>query len=160
MRAHPQRGRADSYRPMPRGRRVAVYAVSIALWVSGLLWLVLEQFFARQEQFGRTPHPLEAPLLLIHGIVAIVAAYVLGWVSARHALHWWAGGMRRWSGAVFSTLIVVLGLSGFALFFVSSDQWQRYARLAHEIIGIPIVFFAIQHWLFGRLRHAPIGSRI
>jgi hypothetical protein len=151
---------ANPYRPMPRGQRLSVYVVSSVLWVSGVLWLILAQFFARHEQFGRTPHPLEAPLLLIHGTVAIFAVYILGWVSARHALHWWVGGVRRWSGAAFAALVVVLSVSGFALFFVSSDQWQHYTRLTHEVIGIPIVVFAVQHWLFGRLRHAPIGSRI
>jgi hypothetical protein len=144
---------------MSRRHRLAVYVVSTALWASGLLWLILDEFFTHPEQFGRTPHPLQSPLLLIHGVVAIISAYVLGWISARHVLQWWAGGLRRWSGGAFSVLVVVLSVSGFALFFISSDSWQRLAKLTHEAIGTVIVLFAVQHWFFGRRAHsAPAAS--
>jgi hypothetical protein len=135
---------------MPQRQRLAVYVVSTTLWASGLLWLILDEFFSRQEQFGRTPHPLESPLLLIHGVVAIISAYVLGWISARHVLQWWSGGLRRWRGGAFTLLVVVLSLSGFALFFISSDAWQRLSKLTHEAVGTVIVLFAVQHWFFGR----------
>ncbi len=135
---------------MPRRQRLAVYLVSTLLWATGIGWLVLDQFFARQEQFGRTPHPLESPLLLAHGILAIASAYLLGWVSARHVLLWWTAGLRRVSGAVFAALMALLGLTGFALFFLSSDRWQRFAQLTHEALGLSIVLFALQHWLFAR----------
>jgi hypothetical protein len=135
---------------MPRRQRAAVYVVSTLLWASGLLWLILDEFFSRQEQFGRTPHPLESPLLLIHGIVAIIGAYVLGWISARHVLMWWSAGLRRVSGVTFATLVAILSLTGFALFFLSSDEWQRFAKITHEALGAVIVIFALQHWLFGR----------
>jgi hypothetical protein len=159
MHRHPHYPHAHPRRRMPRRQRLAVYTVCTILWASGLLWLILDEFFAHPEQFGRTPHPLEAPLLLIHGIVAIVSAYVLGWISARHVLQWWSGGLRRWSGAAFSTLVVILSLSGFALFFISSDEWQRFAKLIHEAIGTVIVLFAIQHWFFGRRAHVPPEER-
>lgn len=126
------------------------YWVGGILWVSGFLWLVLDLFFARQEQFGRTPHPLAAPVLLIHGVVAIGSAYALGWMSARHVLQWWTAGLRRWSGALFAALTLVLSVSGFGLFFVSSDQWQRFLKLTHEALGVAIVFFALQHWFVRR----------
>jgi hypothetical protein len=135
---------------MPRRQRLAVYLVSTLLWATGILWLVLDQFFARQEQFGRTPHPLESPLLLAHGILAIGSAYLLGWVSARHVLLWWTAGLRRVSGAVFAALMALLGLTGFALFFLSSDRWQRFTQLSHDALGLGIALFALQHWFFGR----------
>lgn len=135
---------------MPRRQRLAVYVVSTLLWATGIVWLILDQFFARQEQFGRTPHPLESPLLLAHGLLAIGSAYLLGWVSARHVLLWWTAGLRRLSGTLFATLLAILALTGFALFFVSSDRWQRCAQLAHEALGVGIVLLAVQHWFFGR----------
>jgi hypothetical protein len=150
MHAHSHRGGAHAQRRMPRRQRLAVYAVCGTLWASGILWLVLDQFCARAGQFGRTPHPLAAPLLLVHGIVAIASVYLLGWVSARHVLLWWTAGLRRLSGALFAALMVLLSLSGFALFFLSSDQWQRVSKLTHDVLGVAIVLFALQHWLFGR----------
>jgi hypothetical protein len=135
---------------MPRRQRLAVYVVCTLLWATGIAWLLLDQFFARQEQFGHTPHPLESPLLLAHGILAIGSAYLLGWVSARHVLLWWTTGLRRVSGALFATLLALLAVTGFVLFFVSSDLGQRCTQLSHEALGVVIVLFALQHWLFGR----------
>jgi hypothetical protein len=143
---------------MPRRQRLGVYAVGLVLWASGILWLILDEFFARTEQFGRTPHPLESPLLLVHGVVAVASAYLLGWVSARHVWRWWTAGQRRLSGATFATLVALLALTGFALFFISSDQWQRLAKLSHEVLGTLIVVFALQHWYVGR-RQARAGEQ-
>ena len=138
------------HRRMPRRQRLALYVIGAGLWTSGLLWLLLDLFFARQEQFGRTPHPLQAPLLLIHGVIAILAMYTLGWVSARHVMRWWTAGERRLSGGVFTTVLIVLTLSGFALFFASDDRWQRLAKLTHEALGVAITLLAAQHWFFGK----------
>jgi hypothetical protein len=145
--AHPH---AHHHRRMPRRHRLMVYAVSGVLWLSGLVWLVLDQFFARQQQFGRTPHPLESPVLLIHGVVAILAMYALGWISARHVLRWWMEDQRRLSGGVFTAVLFVLTLSGFALFFLSDDESQRIARILHEVLGVGITLLAAQHWFFRR----------
>ena len=150
VRHHSPHPHAHHHRRMPRRQRLMVYAVSGVLWVSGLLWLVLDQFFTRQEQFGRTPHPLESPLLLIHGVVAILAMYALGWISARHVVRWWTEDQRRLSGSVFTAVLLVLTLSGFALFFLSSDESQRITRVIHELLGLGITLLAVQHWFFRR----------
>jgi hypothetical protein len=98
------------------------------------------------------PHPLEPPLLLMHGVTAVASLYLFGWIGARHALRWWAAGLRRLSGGALASLLTLLTLTGFALFFLSSDAWQRYAAGAHDVLGIGVTLFAIQHWFFGRIR--------
>jgi hypothetical protein len=40
----------------------------------------------------------------------------------------WVGGLRR----------------------LSSDARQRYAAEAHDVLGIAVTLFAIQHWFFAR----------
>jgi len=98
------------------------------------------------------PHPWEPAILLIHGIVAILSMYVLGWVSARHVLRWWPARLRRLSGGLLAALFAVLTSSGFALFFVSDDRLLRFSAAAHDVIGIAITVFAVQHWFFARRR--------
>jgi hypothetical protein len=135
---------------MPRRQRTAVYVIVGALWISGCAWLYLDQFAAQRGPFGNTPHPLQPPLLLIHGVTAIASLYLFGWISARHILRWWAGDLRRLSGGALASIIALLTATGFALFFISSDAWQRYAAGAHDVLGIAVTLFAIQHWFFGR----------
>jgi hypothetical protein len=137
---------------MPRRQRLAIYCVLGALWLSGCLWLMLEQFFARAGPFGRVPHPLQPGLLLAHGIIGISSMYVLGWVSARHVLRWWPGRVRRWSGGALALFFALLALSGFALFFLTEDRWQRTSAAAHDVLGLGVTVFAIQHWFFARRR--------
>jgi hypothetical protein len=137
---------------MSRRQRFAVYTVFGLLWVSGCWWLVLDRFFTRPGQFGPMPHPWEPAMLLIHGVVAIVSMYVLGWVTARHVLRWWPAKLRRLSGGLLAALFAVLTLSGFALFFVSDDRFQRFSAASHDVLGIAITAFAIQHWFFARRR--------
>jgi hypothetical protein len=142
----PSRGR------MPSRQRAAIYVVLGGLWLSGCLWLMLDQFFARPGQFGPMPHPWQPAVLLIHGVVAIFGMYLLGWVTARHVLRLWPGRLRRMSGAALTAFLVLLVVSGFALFFVSDDRWQRAAALSHDALGLLVTVFGIQHWFFARRR--------
>ena len=148
-----KRGRAVHYMRMPRRRRFAVYLIVGALWLTGCLWLYLDEFRAQHDQFGATPHPLESPMLLLHGILAILSMYLFGWISARHILRWWSGGLRRLSGGTLTAALVVLVVSGFALFFLVDDQLQHSAALIHDVLGLAVTVFAIQHWFFRKRRH-------
>jgi hypothetical protein len=137
---------------MPNRQRAAIYSVLGGLWLSGCLWLMLDQFFARRGQFGPMPHPWQPAILMIHGVVAIIGMYLLGWVTARHVLNLWPGRLRRVSGAALAAFLALLVVSGFALFFMSDDRWQRAAALSHDALGLLVTLFGIQHWFFARRR--------
>lgn len=137
---------------MPTGKRLAIYWVMGTLWFSGCAWLVLDRFFQSRGPFGLTPHPWEPAILLVHGIIAILSMYLLGWVTARHVLETWPSRLRRVSGGTLAALFVLLTVSGFALFFVSNDRWLHLAAIAHDTLGLGITVLAIQHWFFARHR--------
>jgi hypothetical protein len=133
---------------MSRPRRLAVYLIVGALWLTGCLWLYLDQFNAKHGQFGTMPHPLESPILLAHGIVAILSMYLFGWITARHILRLWSGGLRRPSGGALGAVLIILVISGFALFFLVDDRLQHGAAVVHEVLGLAVTVFAIEHWFF------------
>jgi phosphoglycerol transferase MdoB-like AlkP superfamily enzyme len=137
---------------MPARRRLAVYAIMGALWLSGCVWLVLDEFFESRGPFGVTRHPWQGAILTLHGIVAIISTYLFGWLTAGHVLARWPRRSRRLSGATLAAFLMLLTLSGFALFFVSDDRWQRLAAVTHDALGLGILVFAIQHWFFARRR--------
>jgi hypothetical protein len=137
---------------MSMRRRLAVYVILGALWLSGLVWLVLDQFFESRGPFGMIPSPWRPPVLLVHGVLAILSMYLLGWVTVRHVIRLWPGRLRRLSGGALAALLALLALSGFALFFVSDDRWQHLAAVVHEVLGLGITLLAIQHWFFARRR--------
>jgi hypothetical protein len=133
---------------MSRRQQFYVYSIIGSLWLSGAVWLLLDQLCAKRGEFGVTPHPLEAPLLLLHGILAIVSMYLFGWITARHIARWWAARRRRLSGGVFTACLAVLTLSGFALFFLVDDAARHAATLIHDVLGLAAVIFTVQHWFF------------
>jgi hypothetical protein len=152
VRVHRHTNAAVSRERMSMRRRLAVYLILGALWLSGMMWLVLDQFFESQGPFGTIPSPWRPAVLLGHGALAILSMYLLGWVTARHVIRLWPGRLRRLSGAALAALLALLALSGFALFFVSDDRWQHFAAVAHEVLGLGITLLAIQHWFVARRR--------
>jgi hypothetical protein len=152
VRVHRHPSAAVARERMSMRRRLAVYLILGTLWLSGVMWLVLDQFFESQGPFGTIPSPWRPPVLLAHGALAILSMYLLGWVTARHVIRLWPGRLRRLSGGALAALLVLLALSGFALFFVSDDRWQHFAAVAHEVLGLGITVLAIQHWFVARRR--------
>lgn len=119
-----------------------------ALWLSGVGWLVLHYLYARRGEFGVTRHALEAPLLTIHGVLALLGLFLLGWFAGRHASAA-AGPRRRASGWWLTLWLAVLVIAGGAQFFLASDTWQARATLLHEILGAALLLPVLAHgWRF------------
>jgi len=142
-------------RRMPAGERFWLNLAFLLLWASGVVWLVLDLWFARAQEFGVTPHPWQPPLLLLHGLVSVPVLYLIGWMSARHATLKWKLQTRRASGLIFAAFLLVLAVSGFALFFLTQESLQRAAALAHEVAGVLFTGTILEHWFVGRPRTEP-----
>ena len=139
---------------MPVALRVTTYVVFTVLWLSGCIWLVLHEFFATQGEFGTVQHPWEPALLLMHGVIAVFAVYVLGWLTARHITEKLEQSRRLVSGFALLVLLFVLSISGFALFFLTDDRVRAWSSDLHEILGLTITLFAVEHWFFGKPKRA------
>jgi hypothetical protein len=137
---------------MPGGDRLTLYVAFALLWVTGIGWLILDLWFTVPGEFGVTPHVWAAPLLLAHGVLAVPALVLIGWIAARHATPQWKAPLRRRSGGLFAAVLLLLSVSGFGLFFLASDSGQRVTAVAHEWIGVLFTLFLLEHWFFGRRR--------
>jgi hypothetical protein len=131
---------------MPDLLRYPVYLVFGGVWLTGCAWLVLHVFFEVPDEFGNARHPLEPILLSIHGVLSIAIAYLFGWIMARHASEAWRQQKRRVSGGVLTAVLVVLSLTGFALFFLTDSHWHTQSTRIHEVLGVAVTLFAIEHW--------------
>ena len=149
-------------RLMPDLLRYCVYLGFGGVWLTGCVWLALHLFFETPDEFGIARHPLEPTLLWIHGVLSIAIAYLFGWIMARHASEAWRQQKRRVSGGLLTTVIVVLSVSGFALFFLTESTWQTQSARIHEILGVAVTLFAVEHWrvVNGRTEAQKAPSRI
>jgi hypothetical protein len=133
-------------RLMPDLLRYSVYVGFGVVWVTGCAWLVLHLFFETPDEFGIARHPLEPTVLWIHGVSSIAVAYLFGWLMARHASEAWRQQKRRVSGGLLTAVLLVLSASGFALFFLTDSTWQEQSTRVHEILGVAVTMFAVEHW--------------
>jgi len=134
--------------------RSAVIVAFGALWLTGCLWLVLHFFFAQPSDFGAVENSWSPAILRIHGWIAVSGVFLLGWVTARHVSDRWPQMIKRASGISMATVAAILALTGYALYY-TTDRVHEAAGVAHEIIGVAGLLFALTHWR----RYRPRGKR-
>ena len=123
---------------------VALLAALAVLWVSGVIWLLLHYVFAQPGEFGVVRHPLEAPVLLVHGVIAMLALFLLGWFAGRHAGAA-SSGRRVGSGWLLTVLTTVLVVAGCAQLFLTSAIWQANIAVVHEVLGVALLLPVFVH---------------
>jgi len=143
--------RAERRAPMSRGLRATILAVCALLWLSGALWLPLHFLLPAHNEFGPLPNAWEAPLMRLHGLIAVAAVFLFGWVGAGHVLARWSAAANRASGLWLMGCAIVLVLSGYALYYTTGAFHQGAAGV-HEWLGLVAIVAALAHWL--RIRAA------
>lgn len=136
---------------LPRLLRATLYGVGVLLWLSGAVWLVLHYVFPESTAFGPLPNPWEAPLMRAHGLIAVCAVFLIGWMMAAHVTVRWASERNRRSGLVLGAAALLLILSGYALYYTTGSPHDA-AALAHEAIGVLSPAAALAHWWRNRPR--------
>jgi uncharacterized membrane protein len=131
---------------MPPTLRVAVKTAAALLWLSGCIWLVLHFFFAEQGEFGVGPNRWEATTLRVHGVVAILAVFLFGWMVSRHVVDAWRQPKNKMSGVAFVCIVGALCLSGYALYYLASESAHASFAVVHEVIGALAIGIAFIHW--------------
>ena len=124
---------------IPQTRRRLLYAAFALAFASGVLWLVFHYFLQQPGEFGPAPHALEIWWLRLHGVAAflmLVYAGLLWGTHARPGLKHGAGWRR--SGLAIVGLLVLLGSSGYLLYYLGDDDWRDAARVVHWSLGLAL----------------------
>ncbi len=138
--------RAAQRVPMSRATRAAILTVCSLLWLTGALWLIAHELFPAHNEFGALPNPWEAPLMRVHGLIAVAAVFAFGWVGAGHILARWSAARNRLSGLWLLGFAAVLVVSGYALYY-STGSLHSGAASVHTWLGLAAIFAALAHWL-------------
>lgn len=151
-----KRHRRDAQQPrlyLSRRSKLAIYTVLGATWGSGAFWLIFHYLFSSQGEFGPQAHPLEHPLLVLHGACAFSALWLGGWLWSVHVQPWWSSHRRRRSGTVLIVLGAILITSGYLLYYAGGDTLREWTALAHWSVGLALVVPVLVHALrSGRYR--------
>jgi hypothetical protein len=121
---------------MPAWIRRWVYFAGGACSLTGVLWLLFHHFVRHEGEFGPQAHLLEPIWLTLHGGAALAMAWVFGLIWLAHVRRGWQRGRNRTSGATMTTSLLVLGLSGWGLYYLGDEAWREAASLLHWSLGL------------------------
>jgi heme A synthase len=130
--------------------RQSVYVSLGALWLTGCGWLVLHYFFQSQGDFGPAPHPWQPPLLVVHGVLAAAATFLVGWISGVHVGERWGRRSSRTSGLILLALLGLLILTGVGIYYAGWETARNVISALHELAGAFVIVPALLHWLSKR----------
>ena len=137
--------------PLPRALRAAIYGIGALLWLSGALWLVLHYMLPQSTPFGPLPNPWEAPLMRVHGLIAVGAVFLIGWMTAAHVTTRWTSDRNRRSGLALGGTALLLVFSGYALYYTTGAPHDA-AAFTHEVLGVFAPLAGLAHWWRNRPR--------
>ena len=116
---------------------------------TGLAWLAID-VFARGSADIVGPHPLAHPILAAHGAIAMVASIAYGGVVFAHVPRAWAVKRNRWTGLLVASVLAVLMVTAWLLYYASSEDVHAIASLCHWIVGVAVALVLPLHVVMGR----------
>jgi hypothetical protein len=132
------------------GHRQWVYWPAAVLFASGALWLVFHYFLPTQGEFGPAPHPLEHWWLRLHGGAAMLALLVVGSLVPIHIRRGWHQRRNLPLGIALSATLLLLTLSGYALYYFGSEEARPWISMLHWGVGIASPLALVWHVASGR----------
>ena len=120
---------------LPRWLRWTVYLTSLALFISGALWLVVHYGRGNADDL---PPPAQAWLLRVHGLAMLVGLFVYGSLLRTHMINAWQMQRNRSTGVLLAVVLALLTLTGYLLYYGSDESMRSVISIAHWVIGLAI----------------------
>lgn len=142
MRAHALL--ADRIR-LPRGQRWATYASFALLFLTGLLWWMLD--------LQRGENPASAPqvwLLRLHGLAAMLVLICFGALLTNHVRIGWAVQRNRWLGGTMVAVTALLTMTGYGLYYAVGETMRLLTSWIHFCVGAAVPALLTLHIWRGR----------
>ena len=143
---------------MPERRRTQlagwqIWLLSLSggiLWVSGVAWLLLHYFGQTEGDFGLEANPFEPWMMRLHGLAMIPLLMGAGSLLVEHIPTGWASGKQRILGSGLGSLLILLTISGYMLYYVGSEDLRGWTSLLHWAIGLALPLIFVWHYVRGK----------
>jgi hypothetical protein len=139
--------------PNTRSARLARWQIWLltisgtALWLSGAAWLLLHYYGQIEGEFGPETNPVEPWMMRLHGAVLIPALLGFGGLFVAHMPKGWKDYRQRLIGLGLTSLIGLLILTGYLLYYVGDDGLRGWISLIHWAIGLGVPGIFIWHYV-------------
>ena len=133
---------------MPKRRRYSLYGVSLAVWLTGAVWLIFHYFVKQVDNFGfEAPHPAEKWSLIVHAGFSFYVLWWFGMLWPNHIKKSWKTHVRRGTGGTLFGFAAWLTLTGYALYYLGSDVWRSWVSVLHWAVGLGALVAFMLHLL-------------
>lgn len=130
---------------LPNWQRRAIYGVTAALVLTGLVWRALD---LNRGEYGAGL--TQVWTLRLHGMAAMVGLVFFGSLLSSHIRIAWAVNRNRVLGATVGGVAITLALTGYGLYYLGGERSRSVASWLHLIFGIGMPFLLWQHIVRGR----------
>ncbi len=128
-------------------QRFFTHLTFFTLFFSGIVWLILE--FTNPEIF----RDIRVYSLRLHGAASFGFLIVFGMVLSTHiSFNWQVKKNRRISGIILTTILTILILSGYLLYYLGGEEIRAFTSYLHWIGGIFCSLIFAIHFLT-QIRH-------
>ena len=132
---------------LPRRRRLTVYALSIAVWLTGAVWLYFKYFVRVTDEFGfDNEHPQQGWWMIAHAFASFGFIWIFGVLWPVHVKSGWKKKLRRPTGGTLWGITVWLTLSGCALYYIGNDAARSWVSILHWALGLGALVVFLLHF--------------
>ncbi|HJV70091.1 hypothetical protein [Ideonella sp.] len=147
---------------LPTWQRRVLHGAAWSLLATGVVWLAVH--YSIGAGADELPHPLEVLCLRLHGAAAFVGLFALGVLAAGHVPAGWRvtrgaarrarRGAQRHTGVALLSLAAVLAGTGYALYYVTPEDWRPAVGWLHAGAGLLMAVLGVVHGRWMR-QHGP-----
>jgi hypothetical protein len=122
-----------------KARQLTLYALIALLLITGAIWLLVHMTRAEDAM----PNALEPWLMKVHGAASMLIIFVSGTLLYGHMLNAWHQDRNRLAGGVIAISFLLIGSTGYGLYYFDGDVLRRITEWLHWIVGfgLPVLLW-------------------
>jgi Kef-type K+ transport system membrane component KefB len=130
-------------KPGPTHRKI-VYLIFSLLWISGAVYLTDRYLLGDLFSLFAARSPLQSQVIKIHALLGLIFLFIFGSLYT-HFDKAWPLKRKRLSGILLSSSVILLCLSSWMLYYLTSDLNRTISIGLHSILGILAPLLIILH---------------
>jgi hypothetical protein len=127
--------------------RLIVYITLTVLFVSGVVWAGFSYLGKSSEDAAS---PWKSWSLQIHGGAAMATLVLIGMLLSTHVRNAWRARRNRSNGVVLISLLGILILTGYFLYYASNERLRACSSWIHIVLGFLLPMMLVFHVVAGR----------
>jgi len=136
----------------------SLYLSFVALFASGVMWLIAYYLLAETTDYGVIPSQYEMLSLQVHGLAAPLFLLVMGAIFPLHIARAYKSGINLFTGMTLLVAFGVLSASGYLLYYCGDESLRNLASIAHSSLGLLAAPILVFHIFRGRKLMREVGE--